>query len=205
MAINIPRFSTNNPFKNFKIDRSSSKKSMNWFGGKVHQMLSGEKERKLVNNIGDGNDDAKPRLLKDFDKPKPLQLGSLYLQAYDAKHKLTLDVWDSLPLFFLLKFRNDGYLGLNLHYMDIGTRVAVLGALMEYANNDKMDDTTKLKLSWSLVNNVSQLAPLKDCVKHYLFDHVTSTPVYISPENWETIAKLPIARWHYNNDKKKTT
>lgn len=205
MAINIPRFSLGNPFKNFKINRASAKKSMDWFGSKVHQMLSGDTEKKLVNKFGSGNDDAKPDLLKDLSSPKPLQLGSLYLQSYDAKHKATLDVWDSLPLFFLLKFRNDGYLGLNLHYMDVGTRIAVLGSLMEYANNDKMDETTKLKISWSLVNSISQLAPLKDCVKHYLFDHVTSTPICISPENWETVARLPIARWHYNNNTKKTT
>ena len=139
MAINIPRFSFSNPFKNFKINRTSSKKSMDSFGGKVRQMMDAEKRQTNSTKFGvDGTDDAKPNLLRDFDKPKPLQLGSLYLQSYDAKHKATLDVWDSLPLFFLLKFRNDGYLGLNLHYMDLGTRVAVLGALMEYANNDKM-------------------------------------------------------------------
>lgn len=211
MAINLPKFGKDNPFKNFKITGKSSRDSLDWFGGTVDNMLSGEETKKsakikeLTTKNGNGNDDRKPSLLKDFNAPKGLQLGSLYLQSYDAKHKATLPVWDSLPLFFLLKFNAGGYLGLNLHYMDIATRVAVLGTLMEYANNDKMDSTTRLQLSWSLINSVSKLEPLKDCIKHYLFDHVTSTPVFISPENWLQASQLPIANWHYNTNKNKVS
>lgn len=208
MAFNLPKFSNLNPFKNFKITTKAAKAALDWFGSKVGEMFSNEvtdeeqiKIKKLASAVADGDADAKPSLAKDFSAPVGLQLGSLYLQSYDAKHKDTLPVWDSLPLFFLLKFVPDGYIGLNIHYMDMGTRVAILGTLTEYANNKKMDDTTRLRLSWSLINSVSQLEPLKVCIKHYLFSHVTSRPVYISPDNWETIAKLPIEKWHYNKKK----
>jgi hypothetical protein len=188
-------FSRNNPFKNFKLSKKGLYDSMDWFSKVVGSMFRPDAP-------ANGNADAMPNRLKEISVPKGLQLGSLYLQSYDAKWKDELPVWDQLPLFFMLRFLPDGYLGLNLHYMPLDVRIGVLGTLMEYSNNTRMDDSTRLRLSWNLINSVSKLDPLKDCVKHYLFDHVTSTPTYITPTQWIHTASLPLAKWVYKKDKK---
>lgn len=200
------KFGKNNPFNGFKITKQKSKDSLDWFSNAIDSLsdTDNQREKKAANVPTNGNADAKPRETKTDDSiPKGLQLGSLYLQSYDAKHKATLPVWDQLPLFFLLKFLPDGYLGLNLHYLPINIRVGILGTLTDYTNNKKMDNLTRLRLSWNLINSVSKLEPLKDCIKHYLFSHVTSTPVYITPNNWEFTASLPMEKWVYNTKKKK--
>lgn len=200
------RFNKGNPFNGFKITKQRSKDAMDWFSGAIESLSDTDKqrERKIADTPVDGNADVKPQEIKQKDNiPKGLQPGSLYLQSYDAKHKATLPVWDQLPLFFLLKFLPDGYLGLNLHYLPMGVRIGILGTLTDYTNNKKIDDNTRLRMSWSLINSVSKLEPLQECIKHYLFSHVTSTPVYITPSNWEFTASLPMEKWVYNKDKNK--
>jgi hypothetical protein len=124
-----------------------------------------------------------------------LQPGKLYLFAYDPKYKETLPYYDKYPMVFPFKKMSDGFMGLNMHYLPYGIRIKLMDRLLQFKNNSNMDDTTKLKFSWSLINGVSKFAPAKPCVKHYLNEHLKSPFINISANDWPTAMMLPVERF----------
>jgi hypothetical protein len=124
-----------------------------------------------------------------------LQPGKLYMFAYDPKHKDTLPYYDKYPMVFPFKKLPDGFMGLNLHYLPYGLRVKLMDRLLQFKNNSNMDETTKLKFSWNLINGLARFAPAKPCVKHYLNEHLKSPFININAQDWPTAMMLPVERF----------
>ena len=59
--------------------------------------------------------------------------GSLYIFKYSPKHKDTLPYYDVFPLVLPLEFYEDGFLGINFHYLSIPIRIMFLERLARYA------------------------------------------------------------------------
>lgn len=119
-------------------------------------------------------------------------IGNMFFFFYDAKHKKTLPYWDRFPLIFPLELYDDGFLGLNLHYLDRNLRVRLFDKLLQFKNNDRYDDTTKLKLSYALLASVAKFPEVRPCVKRYLSSHVRSQFVRVHPSEWEIALFLPV-------------
>lgn len=119
--------------------------------------------------------------------------GRMYFFAYDPKHKATLPVYDKFPLVFPIDPKPGGFLGLNLHYLSEGERQALLGGMIRYSNNKKMDKTTKLNIDYDLISNIRNIASLASpCIKHYLYGHVRSPFIEITADEWEKVISLPL-------------
>ena len=58
-------------------------------------------------------------------------------------------------------------------------------------NNDNMDETTRLRLSWAKLKTVGKAFKAKPCVKRYLFKHVDSRFLEITADEWDIAALLP--------------
>ena len=121
--------------------------------------------------------------------------GELYLFQYDAKYKDTLPMWDMFPLVFPFKKVSGGFIGLNMHYLPYPARIKVLDRLMDFRTNNKFDDTTRLRLSWGLIQGVSTLKMAEQCVHRYLASHVVSPYKRIDAVNWATAMMLPVERF----------
>lgn len=67
--------------------------------------------------------------------------------------------------------------------------------LMIFANNDKLDATTKLRYSWSLIDGVAKFNLAKPCVKRYLTNHLKSQLVNVPADDWTTAMMLPVERF----------
>lgn len=117
-------------------------------------------------------------------------IGIMYFFVYDPKHKKTLPYYDKFPLVFPINFYDDGFLGINLHYLDIRNRAKLLGELIKLANNKRYDHTTKLKISYNILKSTSDL--YKPCVKRYLIDHVRTKFVRVDASEWENAIFLPV-------------
>jgi len=124
-------------------------------------------------------------------------IGRMYFYHYDPKLKDVLPVWDKFPLVIPIEMYDDGFLGLNLHYLDPYNRLALLNKLYEFANNDKYDDTTRLNLSYSLLSSSRRYKMIEPCIKRYLLSHIRSSLIYIEPDNWETAIFLPTEKMVY--------
>jgi hypothetical protein len=58
-----------------------------------------------------------------------------------------------------------------------------------------MDDMTKLKYSWQIIDGVSRFAAARPCVKQYLSNHVRSQFRQITSKDWATAMLLPVERF----------
>lgn len=124
-------------------------------------------------------------------------VGRMYFFSYDAKFKETLPVWDKFPLVIPMEIYDDGFLGLNLHYLDPYSRLALLDRLQDFINNNKYDDTTRFRLSYALLSKSRRYSMIQPCVKRYLSEHIVSSLIYIEPDNWETAIFLPVQKMVY--------
>ena len=123
------------------------------------------------------------------------EIGSMYMFYYDAKHKDTLPYWDRFPLIFPFKKVKGGFLGINLHYLPHTFRAQLMDALYDITNNNRYDETTKLKLSYDVLNGASRFKYFKPCVKHYLTGQLKSRFLYIYPAEWDIALFLPLERF----------
>lgn len=140
-----------------------------------------------------------PRLLTDKQNIKNQinrdDIGKMYMFFYDALHKDSLPYFDMFPLVFPIGFKPDGFLGINLHYLSPVLRAKLMDALYTTANNSKYDDTTKLKLSYQMLDRASKFKYFAPCVKHYLWSQVVGNYLNVEVQNWDTALMLPTERF----------
>ena len=161
----------------------ASRKSRSWFSQQV-LLLRGQ--RITPQKVMSGN----ATQLRQRISP-----GFLYMFAYDPKYKDTLPYYDRFPLVFPYATAPGGFIGLNMHYLPYQMRVTLLDRLMTFANNDKMDETTKLKYSWQLIDGVSRYKLAQPCIKQYLNEHVMSPFRRIESSDWATAMMLPVEQF----------
>lgn len=118
--------------------------------------------------------------------------GKMYFFFYEAKTKETLPYFDRFPLVIPIEMYPDGFLGLNLHYLPVKYRLILLDKLYSTLNNEAFNDSTKMQISYDLLNGASRYQEFKPCVKRYLNSHVASGMIEIEPENWEIALFLPV-------------
>lgn len=119
------------------------------------------------------------------------RIGNMYMFAYNPKHKKTLPYYDRFPLIFPINKAKGGFLGINFHYLPLKLRAKLMDSLYSITSNNRFDETTKLKISYNLLNSASQFKEFKPTVKHYLTDHLITKLVYINPVEWDIALFLP--------------
>ena len=152
----------------------------NWMTGKA-KSASGYRNKIMSNN--ERNRDS-------------TVIGKMYFFWYDPKHKDTLPMYDRFPLVFPIERYADGFLGLNLHYLSFSERSSLLNTMMKFRNNNKMNATTKLRVTYDLLNNTGRIAgAMRPCIKRYLFSQVRSSFVEVTADEWDKAIQLPVAVW----------
>ena len=164
----------------------SAKEAIQWFKGKVSDIIRG----------------AKRIIDKTFPSTSRPEIGKMYLYFYDAKYKNVLPYFDMYPLVFPIEFYNDGFLGINLHYLPPLARASLLSSLKKLLNNDKYDNTSRLNISYRILKaHAAQFAGFENCVKRYLFAYMRSSFNEISIADWDKTVLLPLQRWSINPNK----
>lgn len=128
-------------------------------------------------------------------------IGGMYMFTYDPKHKDTLPYYDVFPLVIVLKPAKGGFLGLNLHYLPPKLRMQFFANIMDIQGSN-VDDDTKFKLTYRMLQKSSNLRYFKPCVKHYLNSQVTSKFAEVPAPEWEIAIFLPTAQFRKANSYK---
>jgi hypothetical protein len=119
----------------------------------------------------------------------------MYMYIYDPKFKDTLPFYDRFPLIFPFKVEADRFWGINFHYLPPPLRAKLMDSLYDVANNQRYDETTKLKINYQILNSASKFRYFKPCIKQYLFTQMKSKFVYIYPSEWDIALFLPAERF----------
>ena len=142
--------------------------------------------------------------IKEFGKPGALDLirdgkrnnkpfyGKLNMFFYDPKFKKKLPYYDTFPLVLPLETYNDGFLGVNLHYLPIPLRIKLLDRLVDYSNNTAFDESTRLVVDYSRLKNIKLIKPT---IHKYLAGHVKSQFRRIDADEFTVATLLPVQRF----------
>ncbi len=133
---------------------------------------------------------------------RPL-VGSMYMFQYDPKGKGKLPYYDRFPLVIPIgSSRTTGmaanrgsFLGINLHYLPLPLRAKLMDALYATATTREIDETTRLRISYNILQQASRYRFFKPCIKRYLIPHVRSKFFYIQPTEWDMALFLPTDRF----------
>ena len=142
------------------------------------------------------------QLLKEGETVAEAMIGKMFMYFYDAKLKKQLPYWDKFPLIFVIELYDDGWLGLNLHYLDRRLRMKLFDKLLQYANDKSLDKITKLRLSYGLLKSVSKFPEVRPTIKRYLATHVKSELLPIDAIDWEIALFLPVEQ--FQKERKET-
>lgn len=123
-------------------------------------------------------------------------VGQMFLFNYDPKTKATLPYYDAFPLVFPIETTKDGFYGLNVHYLPPVLRAQLMDSLYSLTTNKAYDETTRLRMSYKILNSASRFQYFKPCVKRYLNSQVRSRFLYISPSEWDIALFLPLQQFN---------
>ena len=147
--------------------------------------------------------------IKEFGQPKSMDLirdgkrtsvptfGLLNMFVYDPKLKDKLPYYDTFPLVLPIEEYNNGFLGINLHYLSVPMRIRLLDRLTETANNKKFDESTSLNANYSKLKNIDLIKP---CLKRYLAGHVRSKFRKVTADEFIVATLLPVQRFKKQSD-----
>lgn len=124
-----------------------------------------------------------------------IRLGRLYCYYYDPKTKEDLDYYDRFPLVLVLEKYNDGFLGLNLHYLPYQYRVTFLKKLMRFAVLKNDDEIQRMRVTYDILSASKRFKEFRPCIKRYLYNHLKSRILTIHPEEWEVASLLPLQQF----------
>jgi hypothetical protein len=121
--------------------------------------------------------------------------GKMYFYSYNPKLKDELPFYDRFPLVIPIERYNDGFLGLNLHYISTKHRLILLDKLYALLNNKNFDETTRMRISYDILNNARKYKEFEPCVKRYLYSHLNSKVIEIKSDDWEIAIFLPTEKF----------
>lgn len=133
---------------------------------------------------------AEPRTLRTL-----IITGHMYLFYYDPKYEQQLPFYDRFPLVFPFKRISGGFLGINLHYLPYVLRARLMDALYATLTDQNMDEMTRLKINYRILQSSAKFKWFEPCVKHYLYSHVKSRFLHVMPTEWEKALFLPLERF----------
>ena len=143
---------------------------------------------KLMSNITPG---VFEKRTDEARKVSSMEFGYMYAFKYDPKTKNDLPYYDTFPLIFPVRMDSDGFLGINFHYLPPVLRAKLMNALYSTLTNKKYDDTTKLKISYSILQSASKYRFFKPMLKKYLRSHVRSQFLEVQVNEWDIAIFLP--------------
>ena len=162
---------------------SDDEESRDWYRDKAQSIKSVNMRRELRNRD------------RAYNKMVETDIGRMYMFQYDPKGKDTLPYYDVFPLIFVLEKYNDGFLGMNLHYLPPVFRARLMDRLYSIERQDNLRESKKLRLSYGLLNSVAKYKYFRPTVKRYLNSQVRSRFLWVPYEEWDIALMLPTQRF----------
>jgi hypothetical protein len=155
-----------------------SKLALNWYMNRIKMMsrdVSPESVRRLRSRYR-----------------KNAMWGRMYFFKYDPKGKDDLPYYDAFPFTLIVEKKNDGFTGLNFHYLPYIARAELLDGLMSITNNNQYDDSTKILTTYQFLKQTTKLKLFRPCFKRYLYTHVKSPFIRVESVEWPVAFFLPV-------------
>ena len=164
-----------------KDEAKGRPRSTQWYKDKIREFG----QPGALDLIRDGKRDTKPFY------------GKLNMFFYDPKHKKKLPYYDTFPLVLPIEKYPDGFLGINMHYLPIPLRIRLLDGLVDFSNNTKFDESTRLIVDYSKLKNINLIKPT---LHRYLAGYTKSQFRRIDANEFTIATLLPVQRFKKATD-----
>jgi len=121
--------------------------------------------------------------------------GRMFLFNYKPKHRNDLKYYDTLPLVYVIKFTKDGFMGLNLHYLDMQKRTHLFNNLQVLLSGSIEDDMTRLRINNQILKGSRKFRWYRPCIRRYKTRFIGSRILQIPPKDWGIAIHLPVERF----------
>ena len=86
----------------------------------------------------------------------------------------------------------DGFLGINMHYLPIGLRMALLDKLVDFSTDTNFDEKTTLAVDYNAVKNIREVRPT---IHRYLAGYVKTRFRRIDADEFTVATLLPVQQF----------
>ena len=131
-------------------------------------------------------------LIRDGKRSRTPFYGRLNMFFYDPKLKAKLPYYDRFPLVLPLKSTNNGFIGINFHYLPIPLRIRLLDRLVDFSNNTKFDESTILDVNYDKVKDIKLVRPT---IHRYISGRVKTDFRRIDADEFTVATLLPVQRF----------
>lgn len=162
--------------------RAGVEMSLEWMKNKV-QDLKDVKPQKFVDNS------------VTVEKHRKTILGKMLMYFYEPKTKDKMQYYDAFPIVIPIEQYSDGWLGINLHYVEPAVRLRIMKEMLKLVSDGTDNSDTKFNADWDLVSHMSKYDLIAPCLKRYLANHVRSNLVEVNSHEWNAAVFLPVAKF----------
>ena len=106
--------------------------------------------------------------------------GKLMIYEYDPKYKDTLQYYDRFPCTMIIEMTENGWYGLNLHYLPPAVRARLLA-----------DTNVKTNAGLKIANAIGNSRFGKPALHRYIGTQCVSKPKSVPQKDWEIAIQLP--------------
>jgi hypothetical protein len=171
------RFRKEAAARNFRMDSPAARR---WYQQEAKKLYAAHSSLELMREMG---------------LTSRLSVGQLVMFFYDPKYKETLPYYDRFPLDIVLSVEKEHFTCLNLHYLPVPYRLAMIAEILQIQRAKTINDKTKLKVSYQMIKSMSSLKALEPCIKKYLKSHVKSKFAVVNPKDYQLVAAMPLERF----------
>jgi hypothetical protein len=140
--------------------------------------LMGENSRRLVTRI------------------RPQNIGRLCMFYYYPKLREKLPYYDRFPLIMPIEIYDDGFLGINFHYLPHRQRAKLLDLIDQNVLKGKhLSERKQISISYHILKRAIRHPSFMPCIKRYLYSHLRSKIYRVEPKDWNIVLFLPLERF----------
>lgn len=129
------------------------------------------------------------------------EIGRLYMYVYDPKHKKTLPYYDVFPMVFIMDLYDDGFLGMNMHYLPYLLRARLMEELLKHMKSTRRKGKPEkyLDISYTILKAAGANKYFNPTIKRYLTGHIRSPLAEVLEPEWENAIFLPVEQFRKKN------
>ena len=147
-----------------------------------------------VRNLGGAGKVNTNTLLKQGKLVSRIIPGYMYLYRYDPKDK-DVPYYDMFPLVIPFRRADNGFFGINFHYLPYMMRLNILKEFNRFANSKELTEKTRIRLSYRVMESTRMFRFIKPAIRRYLNQQIRSRFLIIPYPDWVVASQLPVQRF----------
>ena len=134
------------------------------------------------------------RLMKEGKLSSRALPGFMYLFKYDPKDK-NIPYYDMFPLVIPFRRVNEGFVGINFHYLPFPIRLNILKEFEKYASDKNLNERTRVRLNYRLIERSRVFRFVNPAIRRYSNQQLRTRLLNIPFNDWQVASQLPVQKF----------